>query len=62
MVSVNCFGVRVSVVFRLCLFIILLVRFGLLGGGLLEDDCPLGWRFVLVVFCLFVKFIILSWF
>ena len=40
--------------FTLCLFIILLVQFGLLGGRLLGGGCPLGWRFVLVVFGLFV--------
>ena len=32
----------------------LLVRFGLLSGRLLGNSCPLGWRFVLIVFCLFV--------
>ena len=41
-------------VFALCLFIILLVRFGLLSGHLLGNSCPLGWPFVLNVFCLFV--------
>ena len=40
--------------FTLCLFIILLVRFGLLSGHLLENSCPLGWPFVLIGFCLFV--------
>ena len=43
--------------FALCLFIILLVRFGLLGGHLLGDSCQLGWPCVLIVFCLFVIFI-----
>ena len=36
MVSVSCFGVRVSVMFTLCLFIILLVQFGLLVGTFWE--------------------------
>ena len=56
MVSVACFGVRVSVMFHL-MFIILLVRFGLLSGHLLGNSCPLGWPHVLIVFCLFVIFI-----
>ena len=43
--------------FTLCLFIILLVQFGLLGGRLLGNSCPLDWRFVPVVFCLFVVFV-----
>ena len=34
MVSVSCFGVRVSVMFHLCLFIIILVQFWLLSGHL----------------------------
>ena len=57
MVSVGCFGVRVSVMFR---FIFVNYTFGSVwvagwppfGGG-----CPLGWRFVLIVFGLFVIFI-----
>ena len=57
MVSVACFGVRVSVMFTLCLFIILLVQFGLLSGHLFGNSCPLGWSFVLIGFCLFVIFI-----
>ena len=57
MVSVSCFGVRVSVM--LCLFIILLVQFGLLSGHLLGNSCPLGKQFVLIVFCLFVLFPVL---
>ena len=40
--------------FALCLFIILLVRYGLLSGHLLGNSCPLGWPYVLIVFCLFV--------
>ena len=43
--------------FTLCLFIILLVRFGLLSGHLLVNSCLLGWPYVLIVFCLFVIFI-----
>ena len=39
--------------FTLCLFIILLVQFGLLSGHLLGNSCPLGKQFVLIVFCLF---------
>ena len=35
MVSVSCFGVRVSEGFTLCLFVILLVQFGLLSSHLL---------------------------
>ena len=54
MVSISLFGVRVSVMFHLCLFIILLVQFGLLSGHLLGNSCPLGYLFVLIVFCLFV--------
>ena len=41
----------------LCLFIILLVQFGLLSGHLLGNSCPLGKQFVLIIFCLFVIFI-----
>ena len=40
--------------FSICLFIVLLVRFGLLSGHLLGNSCPLGWPFVFSVFCLFV--------
>ena len=35
-------------------FIILLVRFGLLSGHLLGNSCPLGWPYVLSVLCLFL--------
>ena len=46
MVSVSCFGVRVSVMFHV-MFVslrndILLVQFGLLSGHLLGNSCPLG--------------------
>ena len=57
MVSVACFRVRVSVMFHLMFVIILLVRFGLLSGHLLGNSCPLGWSFVLIVFCLFATYI-----
>ena len=57
MVSVSYFGVRVSVMFHLCLFIILLAQLELLSGHLLGNSCPLGEQFVLIVFCLFVIFI-----
>ena len=41
--------------FTLFLFIMLLVvQFGLLSGRLLGDGCLFGWRFVIIVFCLFV--------
>ena len=36
---------------------ILLVRFGLLSGHFLRINCPLGWSFVLIVFCPFAIFI-----
>ena len=42
--------------FKLCLFIKRLVRFWLLSGHLLGNSCPLGWPYVLIVFCLFVFF------
>ena len=57
MVSVRCFVSGFRCCFALCLFVVLLVRFGLLSGRLLGSGCPLGWRLVLVVFCLFVIFI-----
>ena len=41
-VSVSCFGVRVSVMFQFMFVIILLVQFGLLSGHLLGNSCPLG--------------------
>ena len=55
--SVSCFGVRASVMFPLCLFVILLVQFGLLSDHLLGNSCPLGKQFVLIVLCLFVMLI-----
>ena len=39
--------------FTLCLYIILLVRFGLLSGHRVGKSCPFGWPFVLIVFCQF---------
>ena len=52
MVSVSCFGARVSVMFNF-----MFVQFGLLSGHLLGNSCPLGEQFVLNVFCLLVIFI-----
>ena len=42
-VSVSCFGVRVSVMFHF-MFVCSLyfIQFGLLGGHLLGNSCPLG--------------------
>ena len=41
----------------------LLVKFRLLSGHLLGNSCPLGWPYVLIVFCLFVVFIYIPfWF
>ena len=40
--------------FTLCLFIILLVWFGLLSCNLLGNRYPLGWPYFLIVFCLLV--------
>ena len=60
MVFIACFGDRASVMFALCLFIILLVKFGLLGGHLLGNRCLLGWPHVLIVFCLFVFLYVFS--
>ena len=39
------------------LFIILLVRFGLLSGHLCGNCCRLGWPYDLIVFCQFLIFI-----
>ena len=44
--------------FTLCLFIILLVRSGLLSDHLLGNSCPLGKPFVFGVSCLFVILVI----
>ena len=60
MVSVICFGVRVSVMFHF-MFVhytfSYIVQFGLLSGHLLGNSCPLGEQYVLIVFGLFVIFI-----
>ena len=55
-VSVGCFGVGVSVMFR---FVFVSYTFGSVWivGRLLGYSCPLGWQFVLIVFCLFVVFV-----
>ena len=57
MVSVACFGVRVSVMFHLMFILYTFSSDGLLSGHLLGNSCPLGWPFVLIVYCLFVIFI-----
>ena len=57
MASVACFGVGVSVMFHLMFDHYTLVRLGLLSGHLLGNSSPLGWPYVLIVFCLFVYFI-----
>ena len=44
--------------FTLYLFIILLVRFGLLSGHLLGKSCPFGWPCDLIVFGLLVILVI----
>ena len=55
--SVVCFWCQsFGDVFTLCMFIVLLVRFELLSGHLCGNSCPLGWPFLLIVFCLFVIF------
>ena len=41
MVSVSCFGVRVSVMFHFMFVHMLLVQFGLLRDHLLGNSCPL---------------------
>ena len=46
----------------LWLFIILLVRFGLLSDHLLGNSCPLGWPFVLTIFCLLEIWLFSIWF
>ena len=57
MVSVRCFGVRVSVMFHFMFVHYTFSSVGLLSGYLLGNSCPLGKQFVLIVFCLFVIFI-----
>ena len=54
LVSVACFGFRVSMMFQL----IFVHYTGLLSGHFFGNSCPLGWPYVLIVFCLFeIKFI-----
>ena len=47
----------VSVMFNLMFVYYTFSWFGLLGGHLLGNNYPLGWAYVLIVFCLFVFFI-----
>ena len=56
MVSVACFGVRILVMFHLMFAHYTLVQLGLLSGHFLGNSSPLGWPFVLIVFCLFPVF------
>ena len=42
MVSVSCFGVRVSVMFHFMFVHYTFSMFGLLSGHLLGNSCPLG--------------------
>ena len=48
----------VSVSFHLMCVNIILVRFGLLNGHLLEKSCLLGLSYLIFVFCLFVILVI----
>ena len=57
MVSVNCFGVRFSVMSHFMFVHNTFSSVWLLSGHLLGNSCPLGKQFVLLVFCLFVIFI-----
>ena len=57
MVSVACFGVRVSVMFHLMFVHYTLSSVWVLSGYLSGNRCPLGWPFVLILFCLFVFFV-----
>ena len=54
MVSVACFRVIVSVMFHLMFVHYTLCSVWSLTGYLLGNSCPLGWPYVLIVFCLFV--------
>ena len=56
MVSVACFRVRVSAMFHL-MFVHNILRFGMLSSHRLGNSCPLGWSYVLIVFCLILFFI-----
>ena len=57
MVSVSCFGVRVSVMFHFMFVHYTLSSVWVAGGHLLGNSCPIGLQFVLIVFCLFVIYI-----
>ena len=50
------FGVIVSVMFHLMFVHFTFSSVDLLSDHLLGNSCPLGWPFVLIVFCLFVIF------
>ena len=56
-VSVSCFGVRVSVMFHFIFVHYTFSSVWVLSGHLLENSCPLDLQFVLIVFCLFVMII-----
>ena len=53
-VSVACFGVRFSVMFHLIIVHYTFSSVGLLSVHFFGNSCPLGWTYVLIVFCLFV--------
>ena len=57
MVSVSCFGVRVSVMFHFMFVHYTFSSVWVAEWPLLGNSCPLGEQFVLIVFCLFVIFI-----
>ena len=57
MVSAACFGVRVSVMFLLMFVYYTFSSGWMVSGHFLGNSYPLGWPFVLIVFCLFVIFI-----
>ena len=50
--------VSVSFTLHVCVFILFVVRFGLLSGHFLGKSCSLGWPYVLFVFWLFVILVI----
>ena len=53
-VSVVCFGVRVSVMFHLMFVHFTFSSVWVAEGHLLGNSCPLGLPYVLIVFCLLV--------
>ena len=57
MVSVACFGVRVSVMFQLMFVHYTFNSVWVVELPPLGNSCPLGWPSVLIVFCLYVFFI-----